>query len=89
MHPTDAQHQGTGVAAIVSGIGAGSGLIPGHLTDDVFGGVAVATSLAGLITVALLSEGMDAPRDDQIPVRVGFGPTSQGTGAIATLSGDW
>lgn len=84
---------GTGVSGVVTSIGVASRLLVGDLTYQLFGGLAAVTSIAGLITVALLSDGMDERRDRgaraEIPVQLGIAPAAQGQGAIGTVSGSF
>nr|MDQ3038059.1 hypothetical protein [Myxococcota bacterium] len=84
-------------------IGAGAGTIvpalaaaaTGEFSVQIFGAVAAATSIAGLITAFVLTEGMDAPRpgpdgartesDAAPPIQVGLAPMEGG--GLATISG--
>jgi hypothetical protein len=80
----------------VVGIGVGT-LVPalasagsGQFDVRVFGAVAVATSIAGLIVSGIVTEGMDAEGPDarsqiQPDVQIGFGPTEGG--GIVTFRG--
>lgn len=86
-------------------IGAGAGTIvpalaaaaTGEFSVQIFGAVAAATSIAGLITAFVLTEGMDAPRpapegarterDDAPPIQIGLAPMEGG--GLATLSGSF